>query len=197
VIDESGMERQVAQQLGVGVASLYGHVANRDELLDLIFDHLVGEVPLPEPDPERWREQVIELFTALRDVLRAHRDAALAGLGRIPTSPNSLRALEAVGGMLRAGGISDRAIALGIDQLSLYVCAHAFEEGLFAKAGMKPEEVRQYHEQVDVFFRAVPARSFPVVASLADELTGADGEERFAFGLEVLISGLEAMSARG
>jgi AcrR family transcriptional regulator len=189
--------RQVAQRLDVGVASLYGHVASREELLDLVFDELVGQVPLPEPDPTRWREQVFELMSGLRHVLSSHRDAALAGMGRIPTSANTLRAMETLGAMLRSGGLSDRAIALGFDQLALYVCAYAFEESLFVNVGMTAEEVAKYHEQVDAFFMALPARDFPVTASLADEITGADGEERFVFGLDVLISGLEAVSARG
>src|ERR1700722_16141027 len=85
VLDESGMSglsmRGVAQKLGAGVASLYGHVSGREELLELVFDDLVGQVPLPTPDPDRWREQVTEMLGALRRVLMSHRDAALAGLG--------------------------------------------------------------------------------------------------------------------
>lgn len=201
LLDESGIERlamrQVAQRLDVGVASLYGYVSSREELLDLVFDELVGEVPLPAPDPGRWREQVIEMMSGLRKVLSSHRDAALAGMGRIPTSPNTLRAMEALGATLRSGGLSNRAIALGFDQLALYVCAYAFEESLFTNVGMTAEEVAQYRQQVDAFFAALPARDFPVTASLAGEITGADGEARFSFGLDVLLSGLEAVSARG
>jgi len=62
---------------------------------------------------------------------------------------------------------------------------------------MTASEIADYHQQTDAFFRALPAGEFPVVASLSDEITGADGEERFAFGLEVLLSGLEAVSVRG
>jgi AcrR family transcriptional regulator len=200
VLDESGIERlamrQVAQKLGVGVASIYGHVSSREALLDLVFDELVGQVPLPEPDPIRWRGQVLEMLAGLRQVLSSHRDAALAGMGRIPTSPNTLRAMEVLGALLRSGGISDRAIALGFDQLALYVCAYAFEESMFTNAGMTRDEIAQYHQQTDAFVSALPAREFPVIASLSDEITGADGEERFIFGLEVLLSGLVAVSAR-
>jgi hypothetical protein len=34
-----------------------------------------------------------------------------------------------------------------------------------------------------------------VISSLAPDMTGADGDERFDFGLSVLIAGLEATSA--
>ena len=42
----------------------------------------------------------------------------------------------------------------------------------------------------------LPADRFPVLASVVDDITGPDGEERFEFGLDVLIAGLEALSAR-
>src|ERR1700734_1609689 len=110
VLDESGMSglsmRGVAQKLDAGVASLYGYVSGREQLLELVFDELVGQVPLPTPDPERWREQVFEMLRSLRQVLLSHRDAALAGLGRIPTSPQTLAAAEVLVATLRMGGLS-------------------------------------------------------------------------------------------
>jgi hypothetical protein len=81
--------------------------------------------------PARWREQLYELLLAFHGVFLARRDAALAGLGRIPTSPKTLRAGEAMVAIMRAGGLSDRVIALGLDQLILYVSASAFKQGLY------------------------------------------------------------------
>ena len=43
--------RKVAQRLNTGAASLYAYVSGKDELLELVFDELIGQVPLPEPDP--------------------------------------------------------------------------------------------------------------------------------------------------
>src|SRR5580704_17967064 len=100
VLDEAGVAglsmRRVAEQLGTGVASLYAHVSGKDELLELVYDELVGQVPLEQPDPARWREQVHQMMRGLRDILAEHADAALAGLGRIPTSPQTLTATEAL-----------------------------------------------------------------------------------------------------
>src|SRR5215472_17323122 len=83
VIDHAGVSglsmRRVAEQLGTGVASLYAHVSGKDELLELVFDELVGQVPLEEADPARWREQVHRMLRDLRDILAAHAAAALAG----------------------------------------------------------------------------------------------------------------------
>src|SRR5262245_40912566 len=52
--------RRVAQQLETGPASLYAHVANKEELDELMLDAVLGDVPALEPDPARWTEQVKE-----------------------------------------------------------------------------------------------------------------------------------------
>jgi hypothetical protein len=131
----------------------------------------------------------------LRAVLVSHRDAALAGLGRVPTSRNVLIAAEAVVAVMRAGGLSDRVIALGLDQLILHVSAAAFEDGLMEHGGMSPEYVQRYFAEVHAFYERLPTDRFPVLASIAPEMTSADGDERFEFGLNALIAGLEALSA--
>jgi AcrR family transcriptional regulator len=199
LMDESGVAglsmRGVAKQLGTGAASLYAHVSWKDELLELVFDALVGQVPLPEPDPARWREQLAQMLRDLRRVLLSHRDAALAGLGRIPTSPQTLRAAEVMVTVMRLGGLSDLTIALGLDQLILYVSAAAFEDGMIQHGGMSDEEIARYYADVHAFYERLPAERFPVLASIAPDMTGHDGDDRFEFGLGVMIAGLEAVSA--
>ena len=200
VLDEGGMAglsmRRVAERLGTGAASLYAHVSGRDELLELVFDELVGQVPLPQPDPGIWREQIHQMMRGLRAVLVSHRDAALAGLGRIPTSPKVLAAAEVLVAVMRAGGLSDRVVALGLDQLILLVSATAFEDGLMEHSGASAEEIGRYHADVHAFYEGLPAERFPVLASIAPDMTGPDGDERFEFGLSALIAGLEALSDR-
>src|SRR3954451_22270271 len=62
--------RRVAEALDTGAASLYVYVSNRQDLLDQVFDAVVGEVDLgAEPDPGRWREQLVELLTDMRKVM--------------------------------------------------------------------------------------------------------------------------------
>ena len=157
VIDHAGVSglsmRRVAEQLGTGVASLYAHVSGKDELLELVYDELVGQVPLEQPDPARWREQVHQMMRGLRDILAEHADAALAGLGRIPTSPQTLTATEALAATLRAGGLTDRVIALGFDQLILYVSAHAFEDSLYTKDRADPADLERYFTEVHIVLR--------------------------------------------
>jgi len=200
VLDESGVAglsmRRVADRLGTGAASLYAYVTGRDELLELVFDELIGRVTLPAPDPKRWRQQIHQGLGELLEVLTSHRDAALAGLGRIPTSPKALAGAETLCALLRAGGLSDRAVALGLDQLLLYVSACAFERGLIEHSGMTQAEIDEYFAGIDRFYAALPAERFPVLASMGEELAAYDADERFTFGLDVLLAGLEAVDRR-
>jgi AcrR family transcriptional regulator len=200
VLDQEGVVglsmRRVAEHLGTGAASLYAYVSSKDELMELVFDELVGRVPLPVPDPGRWQEQIHQMLGDLRAELTSHRDAALAGLGRVPTSPKTLAAGEVLVAVLRAGGLSNRVIALGFDQLILYVCACAFEASLFEFGAMDQEAIDRYFADVHAFFGALPSERFPVLASIAPDLTGFDAEDRFAFGVDVFIAGLAAVSAR-
>jgi AcrR family transcriptional regulator len=197
VLDEAGFAglsmRRVADRLGTGAASLYAHVSGREELLELVFDALVGQVKLEEPDPARWREQVHRLLRDLRDILASHTDAALAGLGRVPTAPQTLAAAECLVGVLLAGGLSKRVVALGFDQLVLHVSASAYEAGLYRKAD--PAELDRYFAGVHTFYATLPADRYPALTAIADDMTGPDSNERFAFGLDLILDGLEATSA--
>src|SRR3954449_4820739 len=80
VLRAEGMDavsmRRVAADLGTGPASLYGHVTGKDELLDLLYDEVVGTIPLPVPDPARWREQATQLWSDCRDALARAGDIA-------------------------------------------------------------------------------------------------------------------------
>ena len=186
--------RRVAAELGTGAASLYAHVAHKEELLELVFDEVVGEVQVPEPDPQGWQEQVRRLWTDSHAALARNGDIARVALGRIPLGPNALRISEATTAILRAGGVPDQAVAWAVDVVGLYVAANAVEGAVHVanqKAGRDPGE---YFAQVNAYMAALPADRYPTMAALAPLLTSGGGDERFAFGLDLLISGLAAQA---
>jgi hypothetical protein len=137
------------------------------------------------------------MMYAFHAVLVAHRDVALAGLGRVPTTPNTVAASETMVGVMRAGGLSDKVIALALDQLALFVTGSAFEQSLCDYGNMSSAEIEEYFGEVHRFFTELPPDRFPGLASIADEMAAYDGDARFRFGLEAMIAGLEAVSRRG
>jgi AcrR family transcriptional regulator len=201
ILESEGVDglsmRLVAKQLGTGAASLYVHVSNKDELLELIFDELVSRVPIPEPDPARWQDQLREMSIALRDQLRTNSQVALAGLGRIPTSYKSLAGAEGMLAILKAGGLPDRVIGLAADLLALYIIAGVFEESLYERRGFSDEDLGRYVEEIHQFYAALPPDRFPIMAAMSAALTEGDSHDRFLFGLDVLIAGLIVVGERG
>jgi AcrR family transcriptional regulator len=200
IVDEEGLDamtmRRVAQALDTGAASLYAHVANKDELVELVIDQVIGEVDFPiEPDPARWREQLKRGVRAIRAAFAAHNDLARASFARIPVGENALRGSESMITLLRAGGLPDQVIAYACDLLPLYATAVAYEESVFAGRGVGPAEVARFVSDLRDYFAALPPERFPNVVALAGPLTaGGESDERFEFGLEVLVRGLAAMA---
>src|ERR671931_2103331 len=78
VLDAEGLDglsmRRLAEELDTGASSLYWHVGSKDGLLDLVFDKVIGEQKVPDPDPERWQEQLKEIGRTMRATILRHRD---------------------------------------------------------------------------------------------------------------------------
>jgi TetR/AcrR family tetracycline transcriptional repressor len=179
--------RRLAKELDVGAASLYWHVGDKEELLGLLLDRIVGETEVPDPDPANWQEQMKELGRESRRLLQRHRDAAQISMGRVPVGPNSMPVMERNLAILVAAGLPPRVLALAADMFALYVGGYAFEESLRGDQSADPEQLAEY-------FRSLPEDEFPTLVALADDLTAGDADERFEFGLELLVRGLEAMA---
>jgi AcrR family transcriptional regulator len=179
--------RRVAQELGAGAASLYWHVGDKEELLSLMLDRIVGEAETIEPDPENWQEQVKEMMRATRRLLLKRRDAAQISLGRVPAGPNSLPVMERTLAVLAAAHLPPRVISYAADMFALFVGGFAFEESM-PQAG-PPAALGEY-------FASLPPDRFPTLVALAGDLTEGGADERFEFAIELLVAGLEAMAKR-
>lgn len=186
--------RRVAGELDTGAASLYAHVAGKDELLDLVFDQVMGEIPLPEPDPERWQEQATQLWTDSHAALARNGDIARVALGRVPLGPHALRLAEVTMTVLRGGGVPDQAVAWAVDVVGLYVAANAIEGALTVALQRAGDDPAEYYSRIATYIAALPAERLPTTAALGPLLTTGAGQERFAFGLRLIVQGLAAQA---
>ncbi len=190
LLDREGLQglsmRRLAQELGSGAASLYWHVGDKEELLNLLLDRIVGETPVPEPDPENWQGTVKELARGIRKHLSQRRDAAQISLGRVPAGPHSLPILERNLAVLAASKLPPQVIAYAADMFALYVGAFAYEESLGRDMAGEAEQFAQY-------LRSLPPAQFPTHTRHAAELVAAHLDARFEFAIELLVRGLEAM----
>ncbi len=159
IIDNEGLDamtmRTVAHSLGTGQASLYAHVSGKEELLELVIERVIGEVPFGgEPDPAHWQEQLKEGLRGMRAVFSSHRDLARASFARIPLGENALRGSEWMIGVMRAGALPDRVIALACDLLPLYAMAVAYEESLYAEGQLAGGDGRLHRFDARLLRRA-------------------------------------------
>jgi AcrR family transcriptional regulator len=184
--------RRVAQELGTGPASLYAHVSSKEELHELMLDRLLGRLPRPEPDPNIWTEQILEMARAQLAMLTSYPGIARVGLETvIPAGPNALTYGEAVLAILRAGGLPDRVAVFAFDTLSLWCSAFAYELSAVRTGELDRDQIMARGKEIGAYMAARPAQ-FPNLLGVGDVLSEATAEERFEFALDVFLAGLVA-----
>ena len=201
IVDEHGVDglsmRAVAHALDTGPASLYAHVADKDELLELLLDEVIGEMRLA-PAELSWQEQLKFFVREQRRILTQHRDLARVTLARIPTGPKAIAAIDAMFGNLMAAGMPPKTVSYAVDLLALFGGAHAYEESLLITR-LGPEETMRYFQEVSEHFAALPKDRFPNIHAMGAENFGGaddDSEERFEWALDVLVDGIAAQMKR-
>lgn len=188
--------RSIAKALGTGPASLYAHVANRGELDELVVGRISSRWQIPDPDPDRWDEQIKAVMLDLLALYHDHPGVARCTMAMIPTTIETLLPTERVLAVLRAGGVSEQHAAWFVDTMSLFVSAVAMEGDLWRErsqeAGGDPTE-EAVVARVRQVFAGLPSEHFPTISAMAVPLTTGSGEERVAFGIDLLVGGLKAM----
>jgi AcrR family transcriptional regulator len=206
VIDEEGFDavsmRRVAQEFGTGAASLYAYVANKDELMDLVLDHVMAESrvadPNPAPDLEDWLEQIKDVVRRGYSTMLAHRDIAKVFLGRIPFGPNGLRNVEDLLNLLRAHGLPDYIAAYAGDLIGQYMVGSAIEDEMWRERfpDVTEQERSAAMTEVGDYLAQLPKDEFPNVTAMARLMVsepageGPDPMDRFELGLDILVRGL-------
>jgi AcrR family transcriptional regulator len=204
LLDADGLSalsmRRIAGQLGTGAASLYWHVGSKDGLLDLIFDELVGEVTVPDPDPRRWREQVKDIARAQRAVSLRHPYAVQLSIGRIPMGPNALRYSERTLAVLRAGGLPPRLAVQGSHLLIATVNGFTLDETGVEGPAAEEATAAPAAATADLassYLAALPPERFPNLVALAGEFSYADPNERFELLIDIFVDGLARLAEPG
>lgn len=196
--------RSIARELGTGPASLYAHVANRAELDQLVVAWVCGQWQIPDPDPEHWDDQLRASLIDLLQVYRANPGVARCTLGMIPLQPSLLMVTERLIALLKAGGVSDQHCAWFVDVGALYVASVAVEEDIWRERhrGQDPDEANAVEHltedavvaDVRSVFASLPVEHFPLLSSMAATMTTGSADDRFAFGVELLVGGLKSLS---
>jgi hypothetical protein len=98
--------------------------------------------------------------------------------------------VEALLALLRAGGVPDPTAAWAVDIVSLYITGVAYERSIYAAREWTPEQESAFHDSVHQAFAGVSPERFPSLSRTLPYMTAGTPDERFRFGIDVLINGL-------
>ncbi|MFI2117818.1 TetR/AcrR family transcriptional regulator [Streptomyces rubiginosohelvolus] len=194
---------RVAQEVGASTMSLYRYVSAKDELYVLMQETAFGP---PEPLSAResgagWREALAEWASAQRDRLHAHLWLLRIPVGGPPATPNSLAWWEQGIQALESSGLAEGDKTSVVLLVSNFVRSEAALMADLAAAvtarGVSPDEVTASYERT--LRRLVDPVRHPGISRLLE--SGAmsepdDPDYEFAFGLERLLDGVEALIRR-
>jgi AcrR family transcriptional regulator len=205
IVDAEGVDavsmRRVAAEFDTGPASLYAHVANKDELLRLVLDRIIEELEVPSSGD--WQDVVRAWAHNSRTVMMRHKDIARLSFAHIPSGPKMMESIETLLRVMIEGGVPPQVAAWALDITSLYVAADAYEGWLLGQrfddgSGRDPEDLgMEYLEGVRSHFTSLPAERYPYLTGNVQAMMTGGSDERFGFGIDMLIAGFAAQVTRG
>jgi AcrR family transcriptional regulator len=195
-LDAVSMNR-VAKELRTGAMSLYRYVESKHELLGLMVDAVIGEVP-PTPATGGWRARLERWARATVGAMREHPWAVNAPVAGPPLAPRQVAWFEDALAALDGTGLTEAEKPSVVLLLSGYVTYHVLvmnqvRASFFTGAEDPSATMRRYSETLRAL--ADPAR-FPALTAVlaAGVFERADPpDEEFAFGLERVLDGIEAL----
>lgn len=198
--DAEGLEavtiRRLAKDLDVTPMALYWHFRSKDELLDGMAARIFEEVDLSVDASATWQVQLRALLGSMVGVLRAHPSTAILLSTRTASSEGSLRATEVVLDILGRGGFSPtEATQVARHALSTVTNLVVGEPGVVVRG--ESEEQTDLRRRARLFLESLPPERYPRLVEAATPLSeGVDPDTYFAFGLDLLLAGIEVMAAR-
>ena len=200
--DAEGLEalsmRRVAEMLRLSPMSLYTYVPSKGELLDLMLDHVVGEIEEPKSDAGDWRAQVTQLARQRWAMSQRHPWLMQAAMRRPPLGPNMLAkaeaALRAVDGLGLSETEMDQVTALIADYVRGAVRGALDAAEIERESGMTDEQ--WWSQQGPLLVGLIePSRYLTTVrigeAYKAGRIPKPDRQRNFEFGLQRVLDGIE------
>jgi TetR/AcrR family tetracycline transcriptional repressor len=195
--DEEGLDavtiRRLAQELGVTPMALYWHFKNKDELLLGVVDHVLADVRADRGADDSWQRQLRAMVEALVAVMRAH-----------PSLPDLMHAVDKSEAASFSRATDDALTLLaeaGFDvEQGYWVATYLLHSAIGLVAGqpdcpanIPPEQAREWRRQKRLKIEQLPADQFPMLVAFAGCYVDEPEPERyFAFGIDLIMSGVEA-----
>ncbi|WP_030665614.1 TetR/AcrR family transcriptional regulator [Streptomyces cellulosae] len=200
MLDAEGIEalsmRKLGARLNAGAASLYRHVATKDELLELAVDEVAAELHVPSAGSGDWRTAVTEAARSFRAAALRHPwlPSVLGQVGLVYLGPHLMSFSERLAGLFVEAGLAEPSGAM--DTVLSYVIGMSTTEAAWLSTVS-----RSGASEADFVARLLPAAQETAAgpglpAGPREDITAAAAdpaalrEQKFAYGLEVVLDGL-------
>lgn len=200
--DDAGIEavtmRRLGQELGVEAMSLYNHVANKDDLMNGMIEHLIVEINArasaipPVATQDDWKRAMRDRILAARSVMLEHPWAPGVLESRTEMMPAIIAYFDDLLGIMRSGGFS---WDLGHHAMhALGSRALGFTQELFVPADDDDEPSALEIEQMVAMFPNIGGMLQNVAHDPDEDSLGwCDDQTEFIFGLDLLLDGLDRL----
>ena len=149
LLDADGLEalsmRTLAARMDTKATSLYRHVANKDELIELVVDEVYGEMEVAASGP--WRSSVADAARSLRAMVLRHPWVAsvLGQVGLAELGPNLSDRSARLLALFTDGGFPGEEADLAMKTVLGYVVGMTVSEAayvqLLVRTGQDEEEL--------------------------------------------------------
>ena len=188
--DEGGIEslsmRKLGQALGVEAMSLYNHVAGKDDILNGIVDIVESDIDLPSAG-KKWKAALRTTAISAHDVFERHPWAASLTLSTTGARPARWRYMNSILGCLREAGFSADTTDLAYHALESHIAGYTLWA---AQLGVDEDELP---DLAAAFIGELPPGMPYLIEHVEQHLKERDPENEgaFAFGLDLILDGLE------
>jgi AcrR family transcriptional regulator len=192
--------RRIAQVLQAGTMSLYWHVENKEHLLDLMLDTVLGETEVPDAGGD-WRSTLRAIAFSERALLHRHRWVMDFIGGRPPLGPHVIANLERSLTALDSLQL-DTATAMNVLMtVNTYVMGAVLREMRELRAQRDLETSGLDAAQIEIGVREWAKRLradgrfghfLRIIEDDVDPDAADTRDERFGFGLDCVLDGIAA-----
>ncbi|MFF2083259.1 TetR/AcrR family transcriptional regulator [Nocardia sp. NPDC058176] len=193
--------RALGRRLGAGTTSMYRHIANRQELLELAVDRVYGEVHVPGCDgPAQWRDAMSACAWSMRAMVLAHSwiATALPGVGLHCPGPNVRRLVDELIAVCDAAGFPADEIDSAISTVLGYVVGMAVAEtGRLAQVARSGCSEQQLVDRARSRLDCSAGSNHPTGESISARGQAEIRAATFGYGLERVLDGLSPRFPQG
>jgi AcrR family transcriptional regulator len=191
LVDEKGLAaltmRALATELEVSPMALYNHVRDKDELVDLMVDLMLGEVDTSVTEGD-WLTQLRALVRSYHQALAVHHELARVYSVRVRVGPNGLLIMERTIGLLLEAGFSPS------EASDVFFVLFIYTAGFQQIGHIVPRRDSATREETG-YYPPLPPQQIPSITMVSSHLNGPHQPGRFDYGLELLLAGLQVKIA--